>query len=139
VRGREVLARLKRLGCRLAIDDFGTGYSSLAYLKRFQVDVLKIDKSFVDGLRLGQGACEDFEEETAVAQAMIGLARSLRLEVVAEGVETRAQLDCLTHLAGDKGFVAQGFYYSEALPAAVFEANYSQLNQPASPARSMTV
>ncbi|MDP2833331.1 MAG: EAL domain-containing protein [Pseudomonadota bacterium] len=113
-RGQAVLKSLKQQGCRLAIDDFGTGYSSLAYLRRFPVDVLKIDKSFVDGL----GADPD---DTAVAQAIIGLAKSLRLEVVAEGVETREQLDCLIQLAGAEGFIAQGYYFAKPMPAAEFE------------------
>jgi sensor c-di-GMP phosphodiesterase-like protein len=86
----------------------------LAYLKRFPVDVLKIDKSFVDGL--GQEA-----DDTAVARAIIGLAQSLRLEVVAEGVETKQQLDCLIDLAGAEGFTVQGYYYAPALPAREFE------------------
>jgi diguanylate cyclase (GGDEF)-like protein/PAS domain S-box-containing protein len=116
-RGQDVLRGLQALGCRIAIDDFGTGYSSLAYLKRFQVDVLKIDKSFVDGLGIES-------DDTAVAQAVISLARSLRLEVVAEGVETQLQLDCLTHLAGDESFIAQGYFFSPPLPAAEFEARF---------------
>ncbi len=112
--GQAALKNLKAQGCRLAIDDFGTGYSSLSYLKRFPVDVLKIDKSFVDGL--GQEA-----DDTAVARAIIGLAHSLRLDVVAEGVETREQLDCLVRLAGTQGFIAQGYYFAQALPPAEFE------------------
>ena len=116
-RGQDVLRGLKALGCRIAIDDFGTGYSSLAYLKRFQVDVLKIDKSFVDGLGIEN-------DDTAVAQAVISLARSLRLEVVAEGVETQLQLDCLIDLAGDESFIAQGYFFSKPLPAAEFETRF---------------
>jgi EAL domain-containing protein (putative c-di-GMP-specific phosphodiesterase class I) len=116
-RGQDVLRGLKALGCRIAIDDFGTGYSSLAYLKRFQVDVLKIDKSFVDGLGIES-------DDTAVAQAVISLARSLRLEVVAEGVETQLQLDCLIRLAGDESFIAQGYFFSKPLPAAEFETRF---------------
>ncbi len=116
--GQEILKGLKGLGCRIAIDDFGTGYSSLAYLKRFPVDVLKIDKSFIDGL--GSDA-----DDTAVAQAVVSLARSLRLEVVAEGVETGLQLRCLTELAGDEGFLAQGYLFARPLPVAEFEAAYA--------------
>ncbi len=116
-RGQAVLRRLKSLGCRLAIDDFGTGYSSLAYLRRFPVDVLKIDKSFVDGLGVES-------DDTAVAEAVIGLARGLHLQVVAEGVETLEQLECLTGLAGDQGFIAQGFLYAPPLAPAEFEARY---------------
>ena len=116
-RGQDVLRGIKALGCRIAIDDFGTGYSSLAYLRRFQVDVLKIDKSFVDGLGVEA-------EDTAVAQAIISLARGLRLEVVAEGVETELQLDCLTRLAGEEGFIAQGYLFSKPLSAVEFEAKF---------------
>ena len=119
-RGQDVLRGLKSLGCRLAIDDFGTGYSSLAYLKRFQVDVLKIDKSFIDGL--GSEA-----DDTAVAQAVISLARSLRLEVVAEGVETELQLRSLTELAGEEGFIAQGYLFAKPVSARDFEAAYRSL------------
>jgi predicted signal transduction protein with EAL and GGDEF domain len=125
-RGLEVLERLKRLGCRLAIDDFGTGYSSLAYLKRFQVDVLKIDKSFVDGLGSGADANSD---DLAVVQAVLSLARSLRLEVVAEGVETDEQFSCLKGLAGAEGFLAQGYLYSPPLPAPAFEQLYADLER----------
>lgn len=120
-RGQAVLRGLKALGCRIAIDDFGTGYSSLAYLRRFSVDVLKIDKSFVDGLGRDNA---DAADDTAVARAVISLARSLHLEVVAEGVETQIQLDCLTRLAGDEGFIAQGYFFSRPLSAAEFEAKF---------------
>jgi diguanylate cyclase (GGDEF)-like protein/PAS domain S-box-containing protein len=116
-RGQEILRGLKSLGCRIAIDDFGTGYSSLAYLRRFQVDVLKIDKSFVDGLGVET-------EDTAVAQAIISLARSLHLDVIAEGVENTVQLEHLNRLAGAEGFIAQGYLFSKPLPAAEFEAKY---------------
>jgi diguanylate cyclase (GGDEF)-like protein/PAS domain S-box-containing protein len=118
-RGQAILKSLKKLGCRLAIDDFGTGYSSLAYLKRFPVDVLKIDKSFVDGVGVEA-------DDTAVAKAIIGLAQSLRLEVVAEGVETRAQFDCLTQLAGAEGFIAQGYYFAKPMPAVEFERKVAE-------------
>jgi EAL domain-containing protein (putative c-di-GMP-specific phosphodiesterase class I) len=118
-----MLTRLKQLGCRIAIDDFGTGYSSLAYLKRFPVDVLKIDMSFIQGL--GTEA-----DDSAVVRAIIGLARSLRLEVVAEGVETAAQLDTLKRITGKQGFLAQGFLFSRPLPAAEFERSYLGLGQP---------
>jgi len=116
-RVQTILSGLRRLGCRLAIDDFGTGYSSLAYLKRFQVDVLKIDKSFVYGLG-------DEGDDTAVVRAIFGLARSLRLEVAAEGVETVAQIDALRRLAGPEGFIAQGYYFAAPMPAADFPARY---------------
>jgi diguanylate cyclase (GGDEF)-like protein/PAS domain S-box-containing protein len=106
----KVLSDLHALGVHLAIDDFGTGYSSLAYLKRFPVDVLKIDRSFVDGLGVEP-------EDTAIVTAIISLARALGLTVVAEGVETPRQLDELRRLDCDH---AQGFLFSRAVASAQF-------------------
>ena len=100
------LKDLKSLGVRLAIDDFGTGYSSLAYLKRFPVDMLKIDRCFVAGL-------EDEAENLAIVSAVVGLGKTLGLTVVAEGVETSGQRRVLNDLGCD---LAQGFYFSEAVP-----------------------
>ena len=102
-----LLEDLKALGVALAVDDFGTGYSSLAYLKRLPVDYLKIDRSFVGGLGVDAG------DETIVS-AVMGLARAMKLEVVAEGVETAGQLDRLRELQCQRG---QGYYWSRPLPA----------------------
>jgi diguanylate cyclase (GGDEF)-like protein/PAS domain S-box-containing protein len=102
----EILTSLKALGIRLAIDDFGTGYSSLSYLHRFPVDVLKIDKSFVEGVADGPGA-------NALACAVIGLGNSLSLRTVAEGIETEAQYAALAALGCKFG---QGFLFSRPLP-----------------------
>jgi Amt family ammonium transporter len=96
-----VLQALKNLGVGLSVDDFGTGYSSLAYLKKFPVDILKIDKSFVDGL----GTDDD---DSAIVAATITLAHSLGLSTVAEGTETALQVDTLTGLGCDK---AQGYLF----------------------------
>jgi diguanylate cyclase (GGDEF)-like protein len=108
----EKLRRLKELGISISIDDFGTGYSSLSYLKRLPINKLKIDKSFVDDLP------EDLED-VAIVQSIIALAKSLRLEIVAEGVETKAQRDFLVE-AGCH--VVQGYYYSKPLSAKDYEA-----------------
>ncbi len=102
------LHSLKRLGVKLMLDDFGTGYSSLAYLKRFPVDVLKIDRTFVDGL--GEEA-----EDSAIVEAVIGMARTLDLGVIAEGVETAQQAESLRELGCPR---AQGFWFGRPRPAA---------------------
>ena len=97
----EILTKLKSLGVLLAIDDFGTGFSSLAYLKRFPVDLLKIDKSFVDGVAFGG-------HDTKIVEAIIALGHALGLQVIAEGVETTDQLLELRALGSELG---QGFYF----------------------------
>ncbi|MBA3532407.1 MAG: EAL domain-containing protein [Ardenticatenales bacterium] len=102
----ETLRRLKELGVLLAIDDFGVGYSSLSYLKHFPVDSLKIDRSFIRGLGAEQG-------DTAIVLAVVTLARSLSLQVVAEGVESVQQLTMLRELGCE---VVQGYYFARALP-----------------------
>ena len=101
------LNRLKGLGVRLALDDFGTGYSSLSYLKRFPIDVLKIDKSFVDGLAHGA-------EASTLARAVIRLGHTLGMQTVAEGVETAEQAASLAALRCD---TAQGYYFARPIPA----------------------
>jgi len=101
------LEALSDLGVGLVLDDFGTGYSSLAYLNRFPFDALKIDRSFVDALGVEQ-------ERTAIVEAIIGMARALSLDVIAEGVENEAQLSELARLGCDH---AQGHLFSRALPA----------------------
>jgi diguanylate cyclase (GGDEF)-like protein/PAS domain S-box-containing protein len=100
------LEALRALGLRLAIDDFGTGYSSLSYLQRFPIDVLKIDRSFIDNL--GSDA-----DHTAVARTIVKLGQSLRLETVAEGVERVEHLDHLRELNCD---AAQGYLFARPLP-----------------------
>jgi EAL domain-containing protein (putative c-di-GMP-specific phosphodiesterase class I) len=107
-----LLAQLKGMGIRLAIDDFGTGYSNLNYLKRFPVDRLKLDRSFVHDL-------ETDPDDLAIARAVIAMAHGLRLSVVAEGVETQGQLDLLAGLGCD---LVQGWLFSRAVPADEFAA-----------------
>jgi EAL domain-containing protein (putative c-di-GMP-specific phosphodiesterase class I) len=102
------LANLKALGVRLAIDDFGTGYSSLTYLKRYPVDALKVDRSFVTGL----GTDSD---DSALVAAIVAMSGALGLEVTAEGVETREELDHVRRLRCHR---AQGFYLASPISRA---------------------
>ena len=108
----ETLNNLRQLGCALAIDDFGTGYSSLAYLQRFSVNVLKIDKSFIDGL---DNAVSQMTGNTLVA-AILAMAHALKLGVVAEGVEHAGQLDVLRRLSQGVPITVQGYVFSRAVP-----------------------
>jgi diguanylate cyclase (GGDEF)-like protein/PAS domain S-box-containing protein len=106
-----ILRSLKKLGVHLSIDDFGTGYSSLSYLKRFPIDVLKIDQSFVRDITTNP-------DDAAIARSVVSMAHSLRLQVIAEGVETEAQLAYLRRHACDQ---MQGYYFSRPVPADAFE------------------
>ena len=107
----DLIASVRALGISVAIDDFGTGYSSLAYLKRFQVSKLKVDRSFVQDIT-------DDEEDRAIADAIVRMGQSLKLRVIAEGVETRAQLDYLTGIGCHE---AQGFLLSRPVEVAALQ------------------
>ena len=111
-KGQKKFDLLQGLGVKLSIDDFGTGYSSLSYLQEFQVDVVKIDKSFI-------GKIMENNESKAIVRAIISMAHDLNLRVVAEGVENSAQLNVLRSLNCDE---IQGYIYSPALPVEDFES-----------------
>jgi diguanylate cyclase (GGDEF)-like protein len=114
---RNVLMSLKELGVRLGIDDFGTGYSSLLYLRRFPVDILKVDRSFVSGL--GQNS-----EDGAIVAGVLGLAHALGVGAIAEGVEEPEQADKLAALGCE---LAQGFLWSKPLAAEELETTFERL------------
>jgi EAL domain-containing protein (putative c-di-GMP-specific phosphodiesterase class I) len=105
--GRQVLKAIKRTGAKISMDDFGTGYSSLAFLHKFPIDVLKIDRSFVQNLRCKRDA-------SAVVSAIVQLAHNLNMQVVAEGLETSDQAAFLQTVDCDYG---QGYLFSPALEA----------------------
>ena len=105
-----VLCALKEMGIRLTLDDFGTGYSSLSYLRRFPIDALKIDRSFVSGL------CTN-TDDAKIVSAVINLGRSFHLQVIAEGVETRAQFKALQYENCEEG---QGYYFQKPVAAQEF-------------------
>jgi diguanylate cyclase (GGDEF)-like protein len=104
----KVLVEFKKLGIRLSLDDFGTGYSSLSNLKRFPIDTIKVDRSFVRELSTN-------EEDRAITDAIIAMGKSLKMTIVAEGVETQGQIEFLRDHECDE---FQGFYFSKAVPAA---------------------
>ncbi len=106
-RGIEILENIKSLGIKISVDDFGTGYSSLSYLQRLPIDILKIDRSFIHNL---------FEDESSIeiVRTIISLARNLELDVIAEGVETKEQYECLLKEGCD---AMQGYYFTEPLSA----------------------
>jgi EAL domain-containing protein (putative c-di-GMP-specific phosphodiesterase class I) len=104
-RTARILGELKALGVRLSIDDFGTGYSSLSHLRRFPLDTLKIDRSFVSEM-------ENSSESRAIVQMIMSLGRNLGMEMVAEGVETAKQVSLLKSLACE---YAQGYFFSKPM------------------------
>ena len=120
----QVLGQLTELGIRMGLDDFGTGFSSMTYLKRFPINFLKIDRTFVAGL-------DSNDDDTAIVTGTVALAHSLGLQVVAEGVETEPQLQQLQKLQCD---LAQGFHFSEPVTDAEFDRflNHSWTPRPVS-------
>ena len=121
------LNALKELGVGLAIDDFGTGYSSLSYLKDFPLDLLKVDKSFVDSVALGP-------EESALTRAVVELGRTLDLKVIAEGVEESDQAEALRTLGCE---FAQGYLFSKPLPVEAMEEFLQEAGREPAPAASL--
>jgi diguanylate cyclase len=114
-----ILEKLSKMGVLVSVDDFGTGYSSMSYLRRFPIDKLKIDRGFISEVT-------SRSEEASIVRAIVSLAHSLKLKVVAEGVESTEQLEFLKTLGCDQ---YQGFHFSAALPAARFEELIRAKNQ----------
>ena len=109
------LRELRSLGLHVTVDDFGTGYSSLTYLKRFPVEWIKVDRSFVEGLGIDS-------DSSTIVEAVVRLGRSLGLGVVAEGIESPLQLERLRELGCELG---QGFLFGRPRPADLIEADHS--------------
>ena len=113
----DTLLKLSNMGIEISIDDFGTGYSSLSYLKRFPIDKLKIDKSFVDDIAT-------HPDDAAIVKAIIAMAHGLSMKVVSEGVETQSQLDFLRQHGCEQ---YQGYIFSKSLPAAEIVTRFKSL------------
>jgi EAL domain-containing protein (putative c-di-GMP-specific phosphodiesterase class I) len=113
-RALEIFGRIQNLGVRIVLDDFGTGYASLSYLKKFPIDGLKIDKSFVRELQAGS-------DDAAIVGSTIGLSRQLGLTVIAEGIEERATAQLLASIGCKEG---QGYYFGHPMPVAEFEQRF---------------
>ena len=114
---KETLDKLKSMGSSISLDDFGTGYSSLSYLKSFPIDIIKIDRSFIQGLT-------NESDDNGLVDAIILMGRSLGMKVIAEGIEEKAQVDFLVKNGCDQG---QGYFFSRALPAIEFENYFKTL------------
>jgi EAL domain-containing protein (putative c-di-GMP-specific phosphodiesterase class I) len=110
----DTFRRIQKLGVRIVFDDFGTGYASLSYLKKFPLDGLKIDRSFVMDLLSDS-------DDAAIVSSTVGLSRQLGLSVIAEGIETRAVADLLVSMGCEEG---QGYFFGKPMPASEFEARY---------------
>jgi diguanylate cyclase (GGDEF)-like protein/PAS domain S-box-containing protein len=113
-RAREIFRRIRDLGTHIALDDFGTGYASLAYLKKFPLNRLKIDQSFVRELKPGSN-------DAAIVESTISLSKQLGLSVIAEGIEERSTIDLLTEMGCEEG---QGYYFGRPMPAVRFEETF---------------
>jgi EAL domain-containing protein (putative c-di-GMP-specific phosphodiesterase class I) len=109
----ETMNQLNDFGITLAIDDFGTGYSSLAYIKKFPIGILKIDQSFLEDI-------VDAPSDRTLVKAIISVAKDFNMSIIAEGVETREQIEVLHALGGDE-IIGQGYFYGKPVPLEVFE------------------
>ncbi|NIB43033.1 EAL domain-containing protein [Pseudomaricurvus alkylphenolicus] len=118
-RALSILKKIRRLGIKVNLDDFGTGYSSLSYLRSLPIDIVKLDKSFIDRI------CHD-PQDKAITQGIITLARDLKLGIVAEGVELQEQIDLLTAMGCE---TVQGYFYKPPCPAPEFESWLETFNQ----------
>ena len=114
----EIFRGIRELGVNIAFDDFGTGYASLSYLKKFPLDRLKIDRSFVRELRADS-------EDAAIVGSTISLGKLLGLSVIAEGIEDGATADFLERMGCEEG---QGYYFGRPMPAAEFEQSFLSKN-----------
>ncbi|MDO9563900.1 MAG: EAL domain-containing protein [Bradyrhizobium sp.] len=116
----DTFMRIQELGVRVVFDDFGTGYASLSYLKKFPLDGLKIDRSFVLDLRVDS-------DDAAIVSSTIGLSKQLGLSVIAEGIESRATVDVLVRMGCEEG---QGYFFGRPMPAQAFEGQFLTVPAP---------